>query len=512
MRERIANGLPQEDMESSSEEEEIDLDQEEEDEDVIIERRRKMREAIMKKYSKPETTGEESYDTPPIIMSVLSSAVPTPTHSGNESVDSDTVGRTAAADVEDDIHRTEEVLFRERKNFVTKDERVNQDSPVVVPTRKLSEGKGDDMFAEKFEHSSATVFKDEHDNPALTDNNDDAEGYYRVRTHEELDRRYRVYGYIGQGVFSNVVRARDTMKANQEVAIKIIRNNEMMHKSGLVELDVLRKLNAADPDDKFHCVRLFTNFFHKSHLCLVFESLSMNLRELLRKYGKDVGLHVKAVRSYTQQMLLSLKLMKRCGILHSDIKPDNMLVSESKLVLKLCDFGSASFMPDPDITPYLVSRFYRAPEIIMGCKYDYAIDLWSVACTVYEMYTGKIMFPGKSNNDMLKLMMETKGKIPNRLVKKGMFREQHFDSSFNFLFMEVDKVTEKEKITVMSNVAQTRDLLSSLRGNQKLTDEKQMKKVVQLKDFLEKCLMLDPAKRLSINQALTHPFITEKMD
>ena len=47
----------------------------------------------------------------------------------------------------------------------------------------------------------------------------------------------------------------------------------LRHKSGLVELDVLRKLNAADPDDKFHCVRLFTNFFHKSHLCLVFESL-----------------------------------------------------------------------------------------------------------------------------------------------------------------------------------------------------------------------------------------------
>ena len=53
----------------------------------------------------------------------------------------------------------------------------------------------------------------------------------------------------------------------------------------------------------------------------------MNLREVLRKYGKEVGLHIKAVRSYTQQMLLALKLMKRCGVLHSDLKPDNMLVS-----------------------------------------------------------------------------------------------------------------------------------------------------------------------------------------
>ena len=54
---------------------------------------------------------------------------------------------------------------------------------------------------------------------------------------------------------------------------------------------------------------------------------SMNLREVLKKYGKDVGLHIKAVRSYTQQLLLALKLMKRCCILHADIKPDNVLVS-----------------------------------------------------------------------------------------------------------------------------------------------------------------------------------------
>ena len=90
---------------------------------------------------------------------------------------------------------------------------------------------------------------------------------------KQLDRRYTVYGYTGQGVFSNVVRARDSLKGNQEVAIKIIRNNEMMHKSGLQELRILQKLNESDPDDKFHCVRLFRHFFLKNHLCSVFESM-----------------------------------------------------------------------------------------------------------------------------------------------------------------------------------------------------------------------------------------------
>ncbi|ELW48090.1 Serine/threonine-protein kinase PRP4 like protein [Tupaia chinensis] len=357
---------------------------------------------------------------------------------------------------------------------------------------------------------AAGIGKDFKENPNLRDNWTDAEGYYRVNIGEVLDKRYNVYGYTGQGVFSNVVRARDNARANQEVAVKIIRNNELMQKTGLKELEFLKKLNDADPDDKFHCLRLFRHFYHKQHLCLVFEPLSMNLREVLKKYGKDVGLHIKAVRSYSQQLFLALKLLKRCNILHADIKPDNILVNESKTILKLCDFGSASHVADNDITPYLVSRFYRAPEIIIGKSYDYGIDMWSVGCTLYELYTGKILFPGKTNNHMLKLAMDLKGKMPNKMIRKGVFKDQHFDQNLNFMYIEVDKVTEREKVTVMSTINPTKDLLADLIGCQRLPED-QRKKVHQLKDLLDQILMLDPAKRISINQALQHAFIQEKI-
>ena len=75
-------------------------------------------------------------------------------------------------------------------------------------------------------------------------------------------------------------------------------------------------------------------------------------------------------------------------------------VNENKLVLKLCDFGSASNVAENEVTPYLVSRFYRGPEIILGMRYDFGVDMWSTACTLYELYTGRIMFAGKTNNQV----------------------------------------------------------------------------------------------------------------
>lgn len=89
----------------------------------------------------------------------------------------------------------------------------------------------------------------------------------------------------------------------------------------------------------------------------------------------------------------------------------------------------------------------------MGIKYDFGIDLWSTAATLYELYTGRIMFPGKSNNQMLKFMMDVKGKFPNKLIRKAQFREQHFDNNCNFIYHEVDKVTQRVRrsfITLLS--------------------------------------------------------------
>ncbi|KAJ7410971.1 Serine/threonine-protein kinase PRP4-like protein [Willisornis vidua] len=482
-----------------------DFDLEEEDEEAEIRQRRLQRQAIVQKYK--GQTEDSNISVPSEPSSPQSS-----TRSRSNSPD-DILERVAAdvKEYERENVDTFEASVKAKHNLMTVEQNNGSSQKKLLAPDMFTES--DDMFAAYFDSArlrAAGFGKDFKENPNLRDNWTDAEGYYRVNIGEVLDKRYNVYGYTGQGVFSNVVRARDMARANQEVAVKIIRNNELMQKTGLKELEFLKKLNDADPDDKFHCLRLFRHFYHKQHLCLVFEPLSMNLREVLKKYGKDVGLHIKAVRSYSQQLFLALKLLKRCNILHADIKPDNILVNESKTILKLCDFGSASHVADNDITPYLVSRFYRAPEIIIGKMYDYGIDMWSVGCTLYELYTGKILFPGKTNNHMLKLAMDLKGKMPNKMIRKGVFKDQHFDQNLNFMYIEVDKVTEREKVTVMSTINPTKDLLADLIGCQRLPED-QRKKVHQLKDLLDQILMLDPAKRISINQALQHAFIQEKI-
>ncbi|KAI4900340.1 hypothetical protein NFI96_028624 [Prochilodus magdalenae] len=478
-----------------------DYDVDEEDEEALIQQRRLQRLAIVQKYK--EANDDNIKSEPGSPQSSPRSRSPSP----------DDILERVAADVK---AYEQENLDTFEANIKAKHNLLSQEKDGANPKKPSAPDmftESDDMFTAYFDSArlrAAGIGKDFKENPNLKDNWTDAEGYYRVNIGEVLDKRYDVYGYTGQGVFSNVIRARDLARANQEVAVKIIRNNELMQKTGLKELDFLKKLNDADPDDKFHCLRLFRHFYHKQHLCLVFEPLSMNLREVLKKYGKDVGLHIKAVRSYSQQLFLALKLLKRCNILHADIKPDNILVNESKTILKLCDFGSASHVADNDITPYLVSRFYRAPEIIIGKPYDYGIDMWSVGCTLYELYTGKILFPGKTNNHMLKLSMDLKGKMPNKMIRKGLFKDQHFDQNLNFLYTELDKVTEREKVTVMSSINPTKDLLTDMVGRQRLPED-QRKKVVQLKDLLDQILVLDTAKRISINQALQHPYIQERM-
>ncbi|KAF5199210.1 Serine/threonine-protein kinase PRP4-like protein [Thalictrum thalictroides] len=418
---------------------------------------------------------------------------------------------------EDDDERIFEESRKLREKFKRPLQEEKKDSPIAneVPVLLVSASKAEpfsvglvkeDMFCENdiFGDSSPanTVCNMtncpllERDTSLNFDEWDDEEGYYKHRLGEVLDSRFEVTAALGKGVFSTVVRAKDLKAAKgdpAEVAIKIIRNNHITYKAGLDEQVILKKLADADPDDRCHCVRFVSSFKFHGHLCLVFEILHMNLREVLKKFGPQIGLSLPAVRRYAKQLFIALKHLRNCGILHSDIKPDNILVKEAMTGLKLCDFGNAMLAGKNELTPYLVSRFYRAPEIILGVPYDYQVDIWSVGCSLYELYCGKVLFPGASNNDMLRLHMQLKGSFPKRMLRNGAFTKQNFDLNLNFIAAQEDPIGKKPV-----------DRCSLFKGYP--GEDKKM--LAEFRDLLDKIFILDPEKRLTVAQALNHPFIT----
>merc|ERR1711990_1209832 len=108
-------------------------------------------------------------------------------------------------------------------------------------------------------------------------------------------------------------------------------------------------------------------------------------------------------------MITALHHLAKCNIMHADIKPDNILLSADQKSVRLADLGTGVDVTEPqEITPYLVGRFYRAPEIILGCKPGFPIDMWAMGCSFFEIFTGKILFRGKNNNDLLWEIMKLK--------------------------------------------------------------------------------------------------------
>jgi serine/threonine-protein kinase PRP4 len=397
----------------------------------------------------------------------------------------------------------------------------------AAPSKKEADDDDDfDMFAEDFDDnlapapSKALPSKDGVAAQAAAGgggnvDGDDKDGYYKIRAGEILDGRYQLSTALGRGMFSGVARAVD-LTTKETVAIKIMRNNDALRKGGYTEIAILQKLNAADPENKKHLVKFERAFEYKGHLCMVFENLSLNLREVLKKFGNNVGINLNATRAYAYQIFLALGHMRKCSIIHADLKPDNILVNEARNLLKICDLGTAIDRSDAatastEITPYLVSRFYRAPEIILGLPYDYAVDMWSIGCTLYELYTGKILFTGDSNNQMLKNIMEIRGKLSQKLYRRGQLAGLHFDEQGNFLSVERDKVYGKTTVRTLAVVKPTRDLRTRLLAASSDLSDTESRELNHFVDLLERCLTLNPDKRLTPSEALRHPFFTHRV-
>uniref|UniRef100_A0A8C9ZSY7 Protein kinase domain-containing protein n=1 Tax=Sander lucioperca TaxID=283035 RepID=A0A8C9ZSY7_SANLU len=210
--------------------------------------------------------------------------------------------------------------------------------------------------------------------------------------HNSFDRisGYLVETFLGEGRFGKVARCLK-LKTNEKMALKIVRTDAGT--TGKREVAMLRRLRKLD-EDKNNLVRMTEYFRHKGHYCLVFEMLDTSLHDLMKERNSK-PLCLSGIRVISQQMLVALNALKSIGLLHTDIKPDNVMLVNHKLQpfrVKLIDFGLAATVSTMFLGT-IQALGYRAPEVILGLPLDEAVDMWSLGCVLAFLYLGKHLYP-----------------------------------------------------------------------------------------------------------------------
>eukprot|EP01013_Petalomonas_cantuscygni_P013883 TRINITY_DN2858_c0_g1_i1.p1 TRINITY_DN2858_c0_g1~~TRINITY_DN2858_c0_g1_i1.p1 ORF type:complete len:363 (+),score=72.26 TRINITY_DN2858_c0_g1_i1:255-1343(+) len=213
---------------------------------------------------------------------------------------------------------------------------------------------------------------------------------------------YVVEKSVGSGSFGQVFLIRDT-HTNEQLALKRVLQDRRFKNR---ELSIMQRLHHTN------IVRLRGSFFSEGekedevYLNLILEFIPDNIYRFLRHYYRQREyMPLLYVRLFVYQLARSLAYLHAptVGVCHRDIKPQNLLMDSRTGRLCLCDFGSAKVLvPREPNVAYICSRYYRAPELIMGSgHYDYSVDLWSLGCVFAELMIGAPVFPGESSIDQL---------------------------------------------------------------------------------------------------------------
>lgn len=336
---------------------------------------------------------------------------------------------------------------------------------------------------------------------------DDADGAYIHVPRDHLAYRYEVLKIIGKGSFGQVARVYDH-KLRQYVALKMVRNEKRFHRQAAEEIRILEHLKKQDKTGSMNVIHMLESFTFRNHVCMAFELLSIDLYELIKK-NKFQGFSVQLVRKFAQSILQSLDALHKNKIIHCDLKPENILLKHhGRSSTKVIDFGSSCFEYQKLYT-YIQSRFYRAPEIILGSRYSTPIDIWSFGCILAELLTGQPLFPGEDEGDQLACMMELLGMPPPKLLEQSKRAKYFINSKGIPRYCSVTTQADGRVVLVGGRSRRgkkrgppgSKDWGTALKG----CDD------YLFIEFLKRCLHWDPSARLTPAQALRHPWISKSV-
>ncbi|KAI9019129.1 kinase-like domain-containing protein, partial [Hyaloraphidium curvatum] len=296
-----------------------------------------------------------------------------------------------------------------------------------------------------------------------------------------LARRYTLIRELGQGAYGLVCSAKDT-RTGGEVAIKKVTkifDKPILAKRALRELKLLKHFNGHENitsimDMDIADVNDFNEVF------IIQELMEADLHQIIRSEQPLTDSHFQY---FIYQVCRGLKYIHSANVLHRDLKPGNLLVN-ADCELKICDFGLArGFSEQPEanagfMTEYVATRWYRAPEIMLSFRcYTKAIDMWSVGCIFAELLGGKPLFKGRDYVDQLNQILQILGTPDDETLRR-------IGSDRALLYIRSLPTTPKVPFERLYPRASPLAL-----------------------DLLEKLLKFDPMARITVEEALAHPYL-----
>ncbi|XP_034275739.1 mitogen-activated protein kinase 7 [Pantherophis guttatus] len=303
----------------------------------------------------------------------------------------------------------------------------------------------------------------------------------------EVGDEYEVIETIGTGAYGVVSSAR-RKDTGQQVAIKKIPNAfdvVMNAKRTLRELKILKHFKHDNIIAIKDILKPSVPYAEFKSVYVVLDLMESDLHQIIHS---SQPLTLEHVRYFLYQLLRGLKYIHSANVIHRDLKPSNLLINEN-CELKIGDFGMARGLCTKPVeykyfmTEYVATRWYRAPELMLSLhEYTQAIDMWSVGCIFAEMLGRKQLFPGKNYIHQLQLIITVLGTPPAKVVHSiGADRVRAY----------IQSLPSRQPVP-----------WDSLYQN---ADRKAL-------SLLSKMLRFDPRERISVVEALNHPFLSKYHD
>eukprot|EP00043_Microstomoeca_roanoka_P017151 m.178069 g.178069 ORF g.178069 m.178069 type:complete len:1040 (-) comp16584_c0_seq2:125-3244(-) len=360
--------------------------------------------------------------------------------------------------------------------------------------------------------------------------------------YDHMSRKYRIIDLLGCGAYGQVLRARDS--DNNDYALKVLNTKRQTNKD--TEARLLKLVEHHGGSGRLYILKLEAAFLYRSAFpCLLFKQHGISLYDHIQANGALVMTDIVHVM---KQVTLALREVHTLGHVHSDVKPENILLRYTpaelaamqarnpaelnaedangvpkRLAVVLIDFGTSfgsSVNSNGWRIKYIQSRFYRAVEVFLECQkqaksyiYDTPIDMWSLGCLAMELFLGQPLFQGRSGLEMITGITSLLGPLPADMIEMASSQE----------LISIEDGTKKLK---QASEAETKYLPSRRFRISKLMDfvgghtvcptcqpdfRCSLEKRRTFLHFVSKLFALNPSDRITAGQALRHPFLQDSL-